>query len=109
MAAVAAIGDIVVWIVVAIAMCILCVSGFKKYKKLESLNGGYGFLFSAGAVAVGGFLRLWKPVSDLWYYGGVVLILLTVVFILFDLIRNYNRLAMRKLPQFDKKGGDDNA
>ena len=109
MAAVASIGDVVAWIVVAAAMCIICVSGYRKYKKLKNLSGGYGFLFSAGAVTVGGLLRLWKPVSDLWYYGGAVLILLTVVFVLLDLIRNYNRLAMRKLPQFDKKGGDDNA
>ena len=52
---------------------------------------------------------LCNPVSDLWYYGAALLILLTVVFILGDLIGNYNRLAMRRLPQFDKKGGDDNA
>lgn len=105
----ASFGDIVVWIGTVTAMCMVCASGFKKYKKLEKLKNGYGFLFSAGAVAIGCILRLWKPVSDLWYYGGAVLIMLTVIFILWDLIQNYNRLAMRKLPQFDKKGGDDNA
>lgn len=109
MAAVASIGDIVIWIVAAVAMCIICVTGYKKYRKLKNLNCGFGFLFSAGAVAAGAVLRVVKPVSDLWYYGGAVLILLTIIFILSDLIRNYNRLAMRKLPQFDKKGGDDNA
>lgn len=105
----ASLGDIVVWIGAVIAMCAVCVSGLKKIIKLEKLKNGYGFLFSAGAVAIGCILRLWKPVSDLWYYGGAVLILLTVIFILWDLIQNYNRLAMRRLPQFDKKGGDDNA
>lgn len=106
---VASFSDIFIWIAAAISMCIICVSGFKKYKKLEKLKDGYGFLFSGGAVAIGCILRLWKPVSDLWYYGGTILILLTVIFILWDLIQNYNRLAMRRLPQFDKKGGDDNA
>ena len=30
-------------------------------------------------------------------------------FIFVDIIRNYNKLAMRRLPQFDKQGGDDRA
>ena len=31
------------------------------------------------------------------------------VSIITDILRNYNRLAMRPLPQFEKRGGDDNA
>lgn len=105
----AGVGYVFVWLVVAVAMAIICISGFKKYKRLENLKGGLGFLYSAGAVAIGGLVSICRPVSDLWYYGSVFLILLTVFFILGDLIGNYNRLTMRKLPQFDKKGGDDNA
>ncbi len=102
------------WLAAIAAMGWICMAGIKKYKKmrkdrLEKVKGGRGFLISTAAVLLGGVIWLWNPVSDLWYYGAALLILLTVVFILGDLIGNYNRLAMRRLPQFDKKGGDDNA
>lgn len=107
-------GAFILWLMVFIAMGWICVLGIRKYNimktgRLEHVKGGRGFLLSWGAVLLGGVIRLWSPVSDLWYYGAALLILLTVVFILKDLIGNYNRLAMRRLPQFDKKGGDDNA
>lgn len=102
-------GTFLVWVTAASVMGIVCAAGLKKYRKLEKLNGGLGFLYAAGAVLLGGVIGIRKPVSDLWYYGAVLLILVTVVFILWDIIRNYNRLAMRRLPQFDKRGGDDNA
>lgn len=101
--------QIFIWLAVAVCMGVLCVSGIKKYRKVEKLKGGLGFLFSAAAIVVSGIIAVLQPVSDWWYYGAALLTLLTVVFILGDLIRNYNRLAMRKLPQFDKRGGDDNA
>ena len=101
--------QIIIWLAVAVCMGVLCVSGIKKYRSVEKLKGGLGFLFSAAAIVVSGIIAVWQPVSDLWYYGAALLTLLTVVFILGDLIRNYNRLAMRKLPQFEKRGGDDNA
>lgn len=104
----------ILWTAAFAAMSAVCIMGLKKNRKLkdgrlEKLKGGKGFLFSEGAVLLGGVVTLWNPVSDLWYYGAALLILLTVVFILKDLIGNYNRLAMRRLPQFDKRGGDDNA
>ena len=88
---------------------LIFVQGRKKYRKLKDLRGGFGLVSAVVTTAVGLVLHLWKPVSDLWYYGGVWLILLSVIFLITDVIRNYNRLAMRKLPQFEKKGGDDNA
>lgn len=106
-------GPMFLWVLAFIAMSIVCIMGLKKNRKLkkdrlEKLKGGKGFLFSEGAICLGGVILLRKPVSDLWYYGAALLILLTVIFILKDLIGNYNRLAMRRLPQFDKRGGDDN-
>lgn len=49
------------------------------------------------------------PASDLFYYGGVVLIMASVFAVLVDLIVSYNILATRQLPQFEYKGGDDRA
>lgn len=50
-----------------------------------------------------------KPVHDLWYYGVTILTLASVAVNFIYIIKDYNRLAMRKLPQFNKKGGDDRA
>ena len=62
-----------------------------------------------GAQAVVALICLVNPVSDLWYYLGALLILLSVLFDILDIIKSYNRLAMRRLPQFDKQGGDHHA
>lgn len=83
--------------------------GQMKKEKFTAVRGGKGCLLSLAAVLACFGIRAFHPVSDLWYYGGVLAILATVVFVFTDLIRNYNRLAMRVLPQFEKKGGDDSA
>lgn len=105
----AGVGSVSLWLAAVITMTTICILGLKKRKSLEKLRGGLGFLYSEGAVIIGSIIGILQPVSDLWYYGSAFLILLTVIFILGDLIGNYNRLAMRKLPQFEKQGGDDNA
>ena len=81
----------------------------EKSGKLSVIRRGRGCLLALAAILVCFGIRVFHPVSDLWYYGGALAILATVVFVLIDLIRNYNRLAMRELPQFEKKGGDDSA
>lgn len=50
-----------------------------------------------------------KPVSDLWYYGCVIVMLISVFILFTDTISYYNILSTRELPQFEKKGGDDRA
>lgn len=51
---------------------------------------------------------IWNPVSDLYYYCGAVVSMCTVIWTLMDIIGRYNILTMRKLPQFNKRGGDEN-
>ena len=51
-----------------------------------------------------------NPVSDLYYYGAVIFVLIALMVTLVELIKYYNVLATRRLPQFDNyKGGNDNA
>lgn len=50
-----------------------------------------------------------NPVSDLWYYGSAIAMLSSVILMMFDIIRQYNILSTRRLPQFDMQGGDDDA
>lgn len=66
-----------------------------------------GFTGSVAAIGVSLCVRLLAPVSDLWYYGGAIISFLGILFTNAAIIQKYNVLATRKLPQFDRKGGDD--
>ncbi len=52
---------------------------------------------------------LFAPVEDAWYYGGTTAAFLGILFTIVEIIKKYNILATRRLPQFDRKGGDDDA
>ena len=54
-------------------------------------------------------LVLFKPVQDTYYYVCVIISGVCDCFMLTDIMRRYNKLATRPLPQFKKKGGDDSA
>lgn len=69
----------------------------------------YGFTGSLAAAGAAALIWLLNPVSDLWYYAGAMISFAGILFTVTDIIRKYNVLATRKLPQFDRKGGDDNA
>lgn len=68
-----------------------------------------GFAGSLSALLVSVLILIINPVSDIWYYGGAVISLLGILFTMIAIIKKYNILATRKLPQFDRKGGDDHA
>lgn len=53
-------------------------------------------------------IMIWNPVSDLYYYGGAIVSMAAVIWTLLDIIERYNVLTMRKLPQFNRRGGDEN-
>ena len=80
---------------------------FKAVSKGKNVSGSIGALI---AMALATLVLLINPVSDIYYYAAVIVVLITLMFTLIDLIRYYNMLATRKLPQFDEyKGGNDNA
>ena len=92
-----------------IAGVILAIANHKTYKNIsgKNISGNIGSLM-AMLIAV---VVLWfNPVSDLYYYAAVIAELIAIIYTITDLIRYYNMLATRKLPQFDNyRGGDDNA
>lgn len=49
------------------------------------------------------------PVSDLYYYGAAILSMAAILVSFISIIHAYNLLSTRRLPQFDKQGGDDRA
>lgn len=48
------------------------------------------------------------PVRDVWYYLSVLFSLLMTAFSFSDIIKYHNKLTTRKLPQFNRRGGDEN-
>ncbi|HOO28358.1 MAG TPA: hypothetical protein PLU43_07820, partial [Lachnospiraceae bacterium] len=77
---------------------------YEEVKKKKS-----GFLAGTAAAILALLIIFFKPVSDIYYYTGALLAGAAILYLLMGVMRDYNRLAMRKLPQFEKRGGDEHA
>lgn len=80
----------------------------QKEKTSSAARGG-GYIGSLVAVIIAALIFIINPVADLWYYGGTIIAFVGILFTIMAIIRKYNILATRKLPQFDRTGGDDRA
>ena len=83
--------------------------GMNALKKIEAKKGLPAILWIIIAEVIALFVTMFDLVKDVYYYGVVILILVSIAVVLIDIISCYNLLATRRLPQFDYKGGDDNA
>lgn len=92
-------------LIAIVADCIMCGKGIREARKAGGIIPA-GFIANIVMAVISGLIFIGNPVSDLWYYAGAVLTLIAVTVNVLDMIRNYNRLAMRRLPQFEKRGGD---
>ncbi len=99
----------ILWIIILIVGVISAIVGIKKKSDLTENKKSFGFIASILAVVAGALITLFHPVSDLFYYGGAIFSLLAVFFTIKDIIFYYNILSTRRLPQFDRTGGDDRA
>lgn len=80
-----------------------------KYSQLSNHFKLPGFAGSLAAIILSGLIWLFNPVSDLWYYGGALTAFVGILLTVASIINKYNILATRELPQFNRRGGDDNA
>lgn len=95
------------WILsLAVGIAISTVS-YRTLKEISIQKKRPGFAGGLAALIIGTVIGILNPVSDLFYYGGAIAVLIAVFFTIWDLIYYYNILSTRRLPQFDKKGGDD--
>lgn len=98
------------WLIIVIAYTVISALGFAGCADVPKGHRHFtGFLCLLCAVAAGAVITLLNPVSDLYYYAGVILILGTVFLTINDIMSYYNLLSTRRLPQFDKEGGNDHA
>ena len=50
-----------------------------------------------------------KPVDDIFYYEAAIVSLGLVLFNFYSIIKKHNELVSTKLPQLEKRGGDESA
>lgn len=102
---------IIATIIAAISMVIyFCELGaIKKKEHLENKKTDIGLVTAMIALVLGIGITILNPVSDLFYYGGALISLCAVFFTIKDIMYYYNIMSTRRLPQFDRTGGDDNA
>lgn len=93
--------------IIFIGAVITTIYGVKISQKTDIKNGVLGFVGSLAAILISSCIALINPVSDLFYYGGTIMSYLATFFTLLSIIRKYNILASRKLPQFEKRGGEE--
>ena len=68
-----------------------------------------GYLFAWFSIVIALIVQIFHPVSDMYYFGiGFLCMIMTLVSLL-SLILSYNRMASRKMPQFEHMGGDGSA
>lgn len=84
------------------------IAGTHIPRKLKAKINASGFIFSIIALTVSLVISITSPPSIILYYVAMLISLLMVLILNLSIIFKYNELATRKLPQFDKKGGDDN-
>lgn len=68
-----------------------------------------GWILPLCAAVLSFWVWFLHPVSDLYYYGAAILSMAAILVSFISIIHAYNLLSTRRLPQFDKQGGDDRA
>lgn len=61
------------------------------------------------SIGIAMLVLLINPVEDLIYYLSAIFCMGMVVWVVFDIIKWHNVLSTRKLPQLNRRGGDENA
>lgn len=100
----------ILFFILAFIGIIVHVNSTKKLKEIAIKASIPGSIFSCLSLVIGFVICAVNPASDLYYYGAVIVSLFSMFFTLMSMIKYYNILASRKLPQFDLyEGGDDRA
>lgn len=101
----------ITWCLITACMAVLLAIGSGKTNKTNSPSkkSSRGFAWTGLAVIISAAIAILHPVSDLFYYGSIIITLIAIGLSFVDIIKHYNILSTRRLPQFDKQGGDDRA
>jgi len=76
-----------------------------KVPKKEKFKYSYKPVLS---ILIGLVALLLNFVDDIYYYGATLIMFSLIIWSFYDLIKGHNLLASTKLPQLEKRGGDEN-
>lgn len=97
------------WLILIAAMLGVFIFGIAGMSKLPKKRGLVGLFMLLGGVSLTGVLVMMNFASDYIYYGCAFFLMASTFVTLTGVIDLHNLLSTRPLPQFEKKGGDDNA
>ncbi len=98
--------------VMAVISFIICQSELATISKREDTKAYKrvsGRVSSIAAFVLSILIFIANPINDWIYYGGAIVSLLGILNCFRDIMFYYNIMATRRLPQFDRTGGDDRA
>ena len=81
----------------------------KKKENLERTKKDLGVAMIIVSLVLGIGVLVLQPVNDLVYYGAALFSLVATFVAIKDIMYYYNIMTTRRLPQFDRTGGDDRA
>lgn len=80
-----------------------------RNKKVEYSYNKIPILSCVAGIAVSVIIYFSDTIYDYMHYGATIVTSIATMIAIIYIIKDFNILATRRLPQFDKKGGDDNA
>lgn len=95
--------------IICTIVSVICICVSKAMNKGLNIKGKHVYFAPVITTILAAIILFIQPVSDIYYYLGSLIQIFSVISVFMAIIGNYNILCMRYLPQFDKKGGDDNA
>ncbi len=97
-------------IIISTIITVICtLLGLKQNKQIDDTHFAFGNILCSLSSIIAIVIVLTDVASDIPYYTVALMIAASVLITILDIIRNYNILSTRKLPQFNKKGGNHNA
>ena len=98
----------VINLVIAIIALIITINTNKHVKEMVTKKAFAASIFTTISLFLITIISFIDPHSDIIYYAVVLAAMVGVIINLLDLIKCFNLIAMRPLPQFERyKGGDD--
>lgn len=100
-------GKLLMWFAIFMILLVGAIVVYLRKRLGDQMKGMVPVLIKPVlAILLALVILIWHPVSDLFYYGGAIVSMAAVIWTLLDIIGRYNVLTMRKLPQFNRRGGD---